>query len=54
MYDKVIQEMKKRMEVKEKAYRDLKAKRQADMVDLAREIDFQMDRRRRRKKQSGS
>lgn len=49
MYDKVIQEMKKRVEVKEKNYRELKAKRQQELINLSQEIDFQMDRRRRKK-----
>lgn len=52
MYQKVIEEMKKRMEAKESRYRELKEKRQQELMDLAREMDLQMDRRRRRKKQT--
>jgi hypothetical protein len=49
MYDDIIREMKERIEQKEQKYVEWKTKRQQELMDLAREVDLKMDRRRNRK-----
>lgn len=50
MYEDVLKEMKQRMEDKEKRYLEWKQHRQQELMDVAREIDLKMDRRRTRRK----
>jgi len=49
MYDDILKEMKNRIEDKEKNYIEWRDKRQQELMDLAREVDLMMDRRRNRK-----
>jgi hypothetical protein len=54
MYDDILKEMKSRIEDKEKNYVELRDKRQQELMDLAREVDLMMDRRRNRKARMNS
>lgn len=49
MYQDILLEMQSRIEVKEKNYAELRRNRQDELMDLAREVDLMMDRRRNRK-----
>lgn len=49
MYEDILREMQSRIEVKEKQYIEFRRNRQEELMDLAREVDLMMDRRRNRK-----
>lgn len=49
MYEDILKEMQDRIEVKDKQYTDWRRNRQQELMDLAREVDLMMDRRRNRK-----
>lgn len=49
MYEDILKEMKNRIEAKEKDYIAWRDKRRQELMDLAREVDLMMDRRRNRK-----
>ena len=49
IYHDILKEMQQRIEEKEKNYVEWKTKRQQELMDLAREVDLKMDRRRNRK-----
>lgn len=49
MYEDILREMQSRIDMKEKEYSDFRHGRQQELMDLAREVDLMMDRRRNRK-----
>lgn len=49
MYQDILREMQTRIEDKEKNYVEFRRGRQDELMDLAREVDLMMDRRRNRK-----
>lgn len=49
MYQDILNEMKARIDEKEKHYKELKSKRKEELDELAKEVELLMDRRRNRK-----
>ena len=49
MYEDILREMRERIIQKEQHYTELRRNRQEELMDMAREVDILMDRRRNRK-----
>jgi len=49
MYEDILREMQERIQKKEHHYTEWRRQRQDELMDLAREVDLLMDRRRNRK-----
>ena len=49
MYENILDEMRKRIEAKEKHYIEWRRQRREELMETAREVDKLLDRRRNRK-----